>query len=57
MDGIEFSLGTGVENENANFVKKKRRSILKVTNGSNNEREALKVKNFSICFKYIPALF
>ena len=45
MDRLEFSSSNGTENENARIVKKKRRSILKVTSNANNERDALKVLN------------
>ena len=45
MDRLEFSSSNGTGNENARIVKKKRRSILKVTSNANNEREALKVLN------------
>ena len=45
MDRLEFNSSNGTENENARIVKKKRRSILKVTSNANNEREALKVLN------------
>ena len=41
MDGSEYS---EIATENKN-VKKKRRSILKITSNANNEREALKVQN------------
>ena len=44
MDDLEYrNPASAAENENIRNVKKTRRSILKVTSDSNNDREALKV--------------
>ena len=44
MDELEYcNSATKAENENIRNVKKTRRSILKVTSESNDDREALKV--------------